>query len=229
VSELINWLPWLLVLAIPGVINIAVAFKQLADDCKFLPFFEPFKTGGVWVWAAAQFLFPCFLFWMTTSMTTRPTIDWALVSQALGFGVGFVTLMNARTDTGFFTLDIKIIYARLIRVAYALIASKETGRTAAFWTDVERILNLCPDLTDGVDFLENYFRNDVSLTAEQKANRQEKLDAVLKKNSRAAQAEAILSLMDVRRADLPNMLMRFGCSPNFLKQYFPKARIYGGN
>ena len=228
-SELINWLPWLLVLAIPGVINVVVACKQLVDDCKFLPFFEPLKTGGVWVWAAAQFLFPCFLFWMTTSMTTRPTIDWALVSQALGFGMGFVTLMNARTDTGFFTLDIKIVYARLIRVAYALIASKETGRTAAFWTDVERILNGCPDLTDGIDFLENYFRNDVSLTAEQKASRQEKLDAVLKKTSRAQQAEAILALMDVRRADLPDMLLRFGCSPNFLKKYFPKARIYGGN
>jgi hypothetical protein len=224
-----DWLPWLSVLALPGLINVAVAFKQLADDCKFLPFFEPFKTGGVWVWAAAQFLFPCFLFWMTTSMAVRPTVDWNLVSQALGFGVGFITLMNARTDTGFFTLDIKIVYARLIRVAYALIASKETGRTAIFWTDVERVLNLCPDLTDGIDFLENYFRNDVSLTAEQKNSRQEKLDAVLKKSSRADQAEAILALMDVRRTDLPNLLLRFGCSSDFLKKYFPKARIYVGN
>ncbi len=219
-----NWLPWLLVVSIPGVINVIVAFKQLADDCKFLPFFEPLKTWGVWLWAVAQFFFPCVLFWMTTGMVAPPAnapeIDAAQVSKALGFGMGFITLMNARTDTGFFTLDIKIIYARLIRVAYALIAAKETGRTASFWTDVERALNKTLDLTDGIDFLENYFRSDVSLTPEQRADRQRKLDAVRSKKSRADQAEALLALMDVRRADLPNMLRRFGCDGDLLNKYF---------
>jgi hypothetical protein len=224
VSGLVNWLPWLLVVSIPGVINVIVAFKQLADDCKFLPFFEPLKTWGVWLWAAAQFFFPCALFWMATAMAeppaNRPAIDAELVSQALAFGMGFITLMNARTDTGFFTLDIKIIYARLIRVAYALIAAKETGRTASFWTDVERALNNTLDLTDGIDFLENYFRSDVSLTPEQRAERQRKLDAVRSKKSRADQAEALLALMDVRRTDLPNMLRRFGCDGDLLNKYF---------
>lgn len=225
-NELRDWLPWILVAAIPGVINVVVAFKQLADDCKFLPFFEPLSTWGVWVWAVGQFLFPCALFWVTTSLSTRAAIEPALIAQAVGFGLGFITLMNARTDTGFFTLDLKIIYARLVSVAYALIASKETGRTAAFWTDVERHLNDTSNLTDGLDFLENYFRTDVSLTPEQKEVRQQKLTAVRQQISRTDQAEALLALMDVRRADLPMMLQRFGFSPEFLQKYFPRARPY---
>lgn len=218
-----NFLPWILVALIPGCFNVPVAFKQLIEDCKFLPFFEPYKIPGVWFWAIAQFALPCLVFWFMT-LRTLPLINFELVGEAVLFGVGFITLMNTRTDTGFFRLDIKTFYARLVGIAYDLIASHETRRTAAFWTDVEQDLNEDLQLVPGLNFLENYFKVDVSLSAAQKELRQKKVEDVRKKRSQSEQVKAILALMDVRRADLPDVLRRFGCSDDLLKAYFPSYR-----
>ncbi|MDX2097321.1 MAG: hypothetical protein SFW36_06050 [Leptolyngbyaceae cyanobacterium bins.59] len=225
-NEWLKLWPWVIVALIPGEINLMVAFKQLADDCKFLPFFEPYQSWGVWWWSLVQLASPSLLFWMMANLGSKPAIDYDLITQAIGFGIGFVTVLNSRTDTGFFTLNLKIVYARFVAVAYALIASKETRRTAAFWTDVERQLNLATDLSEGLDFLENYFRTDVSLTPEEKANRQQRLVEVRQKASRPEQAEAILALMDVRRRDLPDVLQRFQATPELLKKYFPRSQVY---
>lgn len=220
-SELFKWLPWILVALIPGLLNLLVAFKQLADDCKFLPFFEPEKTPGVWIWAIAQLAFPSVLFWLTDSFYLQPEINFSLIGRTIGFGLGFITIMNARTETGFFTLDIKTFYTRIVRLAYDLIAAQETARTAGFWVDVEQeLLKKITDFTDGLNFLENYFKRDVSLSPEQIEDRQRKLEEARIKPLKSEQVKAIVALMDVRRMDLPSLLHRFGFSDEFMKKYF---------
>jgi hypothetical protein len=136
-SELLKWLPWIGVSLLPGLINLGVAYKQLAEDCKFLPFFEPLKTPGVWFWAIVQIVLPCWFFWMMFSLKLKPEINLDLIGKAIGFGLGFIAIMNAKIDTGLFTpVDIKTLYASFVRLGYSLIATKENVRTSLFWLDV---------------------------------------------------------------------------------------------
>jgi hypothetical protein len=133
--------------------------------------------------------------------------------------------MNARTETGFFTLDIKTIYSRLVRIAYDLIASKETARTAAFWTDLEKYLNTIEDLSAGISYLSAYFLRDVSLSLDQREERRSRLLEIINSSEKKEQVKQILALMDVRRTDLPQVLYRFGCKSEFIVIYFPKYNL----
>jgi len=222
IDFIFEWFNWAIIALISGVINLIVAFKQLGEECKFLVFFEPHKTFGVWLWSLAQLLLPSYIFWLTASLSSKPTITSTLVFQSLAFGVGFVALVNAKTETGFLNLDIKTVYSQLVRIAFGLIASKETARTTAFRTDLEKHMNTIEDLSEGIEFLTNYFTLDVSLSSEQKEQRRSKLSEI-KAREKSEQVKLISALMDVRRTDLPQVLHRFGCASEFIIIYFPRS------
>jgi hypothetical protein len=218
----LEWLPWIAVALIPGVFNLVVALRELEERCKFLPFFEPYKHPGVWLWAIVQFTFPVALFWVTVFLPTRPPITLKLVSWAIAFGLGFVTLLNARTEIGAHTYHFKSLYAYFIGIAYDMIADSQTRRAAEFWTDVEDALTLSPALSEGLDFLENYFASDVSLSPEETESYRQRLIVARVQTTGAEQARVVKTLIkEVRRQDLPYVLQRFEGAIAPLNQYFP--------
>lgn len=221
-SVLLEWLPWIVIALVPGLFNILVAFRQLDDDCKFLPFFEPWKSLGVWWWSLVQLALPAIAFWLIFNLTAKPRITFELVTLAIAFGLGFISIFNSYVETGFFNFDIKAIYSGFVGFAYDLIAAGQTRKAAAFWTAFENELNQSgTNVNQGLDYLENYFVIDPSLTLQEKKDAQEKLDQVRVKSTRSEQAEAIRSLLTVRRNDLPEVLWQFGCGET-LQKFFPR-------
>lgn len=95
----------------------------------------------------------------------------------------------------------------------ARIAASQTRKTAEFLTDFKQELNQAkPEAIDaGLDYLEEYFRGDVSLTLQEKRNYLERIEHMRTLASGDLQTEAIKSLMEIRRQDLPKVLERFGC------------------
>ncbi|MGK7872584.1 MAG: hypothetical protein AB4426_04520 [Xenococcaceae cyanobacterium] len=221
-NGLLDWLPYIAISIIPGLFNLTVAYDELNERCKKLPFFQPHKNLGFWLWTAAQFFFPSgvFLLWITDLFSDQPKIDSSLFVKAVGTGLGFVAFLNARTSTKFFSLDIKRIYNYFIDVSYQVIAADETSRAAEFWVDFEKELNKeDANIIEGLNFLEQYLINDISLTDQEKSDCQKKLNSMRTKTSKEEQAKVIISLMDVRRQDLPQVLRRFNCCEEFLKKY----------
>lgn len=221
---LLSWLPYLCIAAIPGLFNILVAFGELAKECRFLPFFEPARSTGVWLWAVIQFSFPAVLFWFTASLFTRPDIDAALFVQALGFGFGFVAILNARTDIASVSLNIKGIYAFFVGLAYQQIAANQTRQAAIFWTEVgQELSSYLQAIPQGLKYLENYFESDISLPIDQKARYRERLDIARNQSTDDKKVEAVVGLMkDIRRKDLSFTLKQFGFPDGFIKRYFKR-------
>ena len=214
------WWPWLAIAAVPGFINLMVAFQELDEECRFLPFFEPYKNPGVWLWSLFQLLLPMALFWMVAALGNQPTNYLELVIQALSFGFGFVAILNSRTEIGTRIYNLKNIYIIVVGVAYQMIARNQTSRTAQFWTDVEAGLRESKDLTPGFRFLENYFASDISVPLEEKEGFQTRiLDAQTASEGQRIRGAKNL-LRDVRRRDLPEALRRFGGSSEVRKKYF---------
>ena len=197
-----------------------VAFQELDEECRFLPFFEPYKNPGVWLWSLFQLLLPMALFWMVAALGNQPTNYLELVIQALSFGFGFVAILNSRTEIGTRIYNLKNIYIIVVGVAYQMIARNQTSRTAQFWTDVEAGLRESKDLTPGFRFLENYFASDISVPLEEKEGFQTRiLDAQTASEGQRIRGAKNL-LRDVRRRDLPEALRRFGGSSEVRKKYF---------
>lgn len=219
-----DWLPWIIVAAVPGVFNLAVAVRELEERCKFLPFFEPYKNPGVWLWAIVQFTFPSAVFWLTVFLPERPPITPKLISWAIAFGLTFVTLLNARTEIGSRTYHFKSLYSYFISIAYEMIADSQTRRAAAFWTDVEDALTASPDLNEGLDYLENYFASDISLTVQEADGYRDRLAQARTKSSGDEQAKATKTLIkEVRRQDLAYVLLRFEGIEGLVDKYFSAA------
>lgn len=219
-----TWWAWLAIAAIPGGLNILVAVDELFKECRRLPFFKPYLSPGFWLWAFFQFIIPAVLFWLLVGLQAKPAIDLKLLGQALGFGLGFVVVLNSRTDISALpTIDIKQLYSLLIKYARNLIADRQTGQTAEFWADVEAELRQGgSDFQAGYQYLAQYFEQDVSLTADEKQRYQERLKLAQSQSKRDEQVKAILNLLEVRRSDLPVALRRFGTSEPLIQRYFPK-------
>ncbi len=220
---LIDWLPWLAVAVIPGVLNVFAAFEELEERCKLLPFFEPLRNPGVWLWGVIQFSFPTAIFWMVAALSTQPVVNLELIGMAIGFGVGFIAVLNASTQIGSRTYTIKPIYTFFIDRAYGLIAAKQDDRVFEFWTDVETELQKSPDLTEGLSILENYFAFQESLTRQPIENYGKDLNEIRSMTDRAEQARGIKVLLQrVRRERLFRILRRFQVSETLLIRYFPR-------
>lgn len=219
----LDWLPWIALATIPGLVNTVVAFGELNERCKELPFFEPYKIPGVWLWTAIEFLLPVGIFLIRASLLAKPAIDsWLIFDAVLVYGVGFTALLNAKIKLGSGFYDIKSLYDALVGVAYGMIENNQKRRAAAFWTDIEAALNNLTDLSAGLTYLTNYFAIEVKNPQPEK-NYERRLADAATLTPRTEQTKAIRSLlMDVNRRDLIDVLQRFGCPNNLLQTYFPR-------
>jgi glucan phosphoethanolaminetransferase (alkaline phosphatase superfamily) len=216
-----EWLPYLGVACIPGLINILSAWKELDKQCRFLPFFKPLRSLGFWIWLFLQFLTPALLFWVVVSLQTKPNINLSLIFIALGSGLMFVTLMNA-TEIGFVPINPKAIYDFLVRIAYQEISSKHMAKTAQFWTELEvELKQSTVNIPGALNYLENYFLYDNSLSDRDKQDHQDRIENARKKTELEEQVKATLIIIkEVRRKDLPTVLRQFKCSDTFIGGYF---------
>ncbi|MGF1567591.1 MAG: hypothetical protein ACFCVD_05915 [Nodosilinea sp.] len=221
---LANWGDLVLLAAIPGGLNIFVAMDELFRECRRLPFFQPYRSPGFWLWAFLQFTIPAVMFWLLVSLQQQPAVDLNLLGQALGFGLGFVVVLNSRTDIAALpTVDIKQLYNLLVKYAYRQIANSQTGQTTAFWADVETTLEQNPaGFKDGLRYLALYFDQDISLTEEEKQRYQTRIKDAMGLATEEEQVKAIRQLLgEVRRRDLPGALGRFGVAEALIRRYFP--------
>jgi hypothetical protein len=230
VSGLMEWLPWIVVSLIPGVLNAFIAYEELADRCRILPFFEPFRTPGVWLWVLIQVSFPAVLFWLALGLTVRPEINAWLLIEAIAFGAGFTAILNASITIRARTYSIKPIYDRFVQIAYVVIRnSKQGDRALEFWGEVEAALSQSADLAEGLQYLEDYFAVEASF-ALRPEDYTAKLEEVRTTFDREVQAKLIKSLLQkVRRERLYGILRRFQITDGLLAKFFPrklsKARL----
>lgn len=221
-----DWLPWLCVAALPGITNIIVAFQELDRKCQLLPFFEPYTIPGVWLWAAIELVIPAASFWWMSSLSAKPAIDLNLLLKAATFGIGFAALLNSSTDPGSQPYQIKPIYTLLVRYAYDAIRSSQIRRAAEFWLDVENALHQTPALDQGLRFLEIYFELDATIAFEAGQSYADELNQAESTLDKPKQAKQIKSLLQkVKRRDLPNILIKFQFSEEFLSRYFSHRAI----
>ena len=218
-----DWFVRAAIAIIPGTINVFVASEELVERCRILPFFEPFKSPGVWLWFGLQFLFPSVLYAAMFSPLSA-AINTRLVLEAIGFGVGFTTLLNASIPIGSRTYSIKPIYDLFVQRVYNLIRDSEQGdRALEFWAAAEDALTDSADLSDGFQYLENYFARETSFSLRPVENFEEKLTKARTESSKSEQVKLVKSLIQkVRREKLYDVLLAFNCSQIFLKRYFPR-------
>ena len=222
VQQILEWLPYIGIATIPGIVNIIVALKEFDKKCRFLPFFKPHKSLGFWVWAFIQFLFPSFLFWLVATLSNKPNINLELIFKALSLGIGFVAVLNASTEIGSWAVKIKPIYDFFIEIPYQLIAAQENSRTAEFWTKLELEINQnYIDTIQGLNYLEQYFINDLSLNQLKKEDYQKKIEQFRNKAIKEKPVKDIIILIkNVRRKDLYATLKKFNFSDTFIDEIF---------
>ncbi|MGF1498416.1 MAG: hypothetical protein ACFB8W_16570 [Elainellaceae cyanobacterium] len=218
-----QWWPWLVVTAVPGLFNSVVAFRELNEKCRVLPFFEPSRSPGVWLWAIIQFSFPALLFWVVESIGDRPPIDLELVAKAvIVYGLGFVALLNAEVTIGSSTYRVKPVYDAIVRIAYKMIENRQKRRSAAFWTDVVEVLRQQSDFARGLDFLENYFEVGDRITPDLHDDYAARVRETRKLQDPVERAMALKTLiMEVDRRDLVWILLRFPNTEDLVKKYYP--------
>lgn len=220
-SLLLEWIPWLAIAAIPGIFNILAAFEELNDRCRLLPFFEPLKTPGVWVWGMVQFGFPAVLFWGSTSLGGQPDINPELIGDATLFGLGFVAVLNAQIRVGANTIPIKSAYTYFVNIAYRMIAHSQDDRVYRFWLDVQDALETVPDLSRGLDYLQEYYEIEVEITQQPMGDVLQELEQIRDLSDRNDQARRIKTLLKgVSRKRLYGILKQFAVNDGLLKQYF---------
>jgi len=218
---LLEWLPWMAIAAIPGLVNIVAAFEELNERCKLLPFFNPISTPGVWVWGVIQFFFPGTLFWGAASLGSRPDITLRLLGEAAIFGIGFIAVLNANIRIGANIIPIKSTYTFFINIAYRIIAYNQDDQVYEFWLDVQDALEKSADLSRGLDFLQEYFEIEVEITQRPNADFQNELDQIRALSNRGEQARRIKTLLkNVSRKRLRGILKQFQIDQSVLQQYF---------
>ncbi|MGB3493379.1 MAG: hypothetical protein WBA57_11660 [Elainellaceae cyanobacterium] len=218
---LLVWIPWMAIAAIPGIFNILAAFEELNDRCRLLPFFEPLKTPGVWVWGVVQFGFPATLFWGSASLGSQPSISPELISDAALFGLGFVAVLNAQIQIGANTIPIKSAYTYFINIAYRMIAHSQDDRVYRFWLDVQNALETVPDLSQGLDYLQEYYEIEVEITQQPMGDVIQELEQIRDLSDRNDQARRIKTLLKgVSRKRLHGILKQFAVDDGLLKRYF---------
>lgn len=221
---LLEWMPWMAIAAIPGIFNILAAFEELNDRCRLLPFFEPLKTPGVWVWGVIQFCFPAALFWGSASLGSQPQLTPELIGNAALFGLGFVAVLNAQIQVGANTIPIKSAYTYFVNIAYRMIAYSQDNRVYEFWLDVQDALETVPDLTRGIDYLQEYYEIEVEITQQPLGNAMQELEQIRELSDRNEQARRIKTLLKgVSRKRLYGILKQFQVNDSLLKHYFASA------
>ncbi|NJL41516.1 MAG: hypothetical protein HC899_36095 [Leptolyngbyaceae cyanobacterium SM1_4_3] len=214
----LDWLLIAIVTALAGTLNLLVAFQELEKTREELLFLEPLKSPGFWLWVMVQMSFPAlaFLLWVTDFFTAIPVVDVMLFVKAVGAGFGFAAFLNARTEVGFISLNLKSIYTRLLELGYKSIIAQEVLRTNRFLRELEEELyqdNI--DLIQGLKNLRGYFSIYASALPTQIEEREEYqkyvevIDQVLEK-PKSEQVEVVKSLFkQVKQRHLLDALQQF--------------------
>jgi hypothetical protein len=213
-----TWLPYLGLAGLAGLVNLANAAKQLADDARYYVFFRPLRVPAVYLWALVQLAFPASIVWVVLKFGDRPVIGGALLTETIGFGLGFVVVMNGTTQVAGFNIDLpRRIYQSVVSVAISWIASGETGRTTTIWTAFQNeIAAAAVNLAPGFQYLRTYLGLDISLSGEKRAANLDAINTVAAIANRAEQVPQVRAVMFVRRRDLPDALRAFGCSQGLI-------------
>lgn len=214
-----QWLPYLIIASLAGLINIVSAWYELDKKCQALPFFKPHKNAGFWIWFLFQFISPSVLAWFLFSYSSQPTINLKLIAEALTLGIGFVALLNASTEVGSFSIKLKPIYLFFIDIAYKLIAAQETQKSALFWADLEHqeFIQKSIDSKRGIAYLSSYFKEDISLSQQEKQSYLDQLSKLSSAKLKPKDIATVISLIKaVRRKDLSTVLLQFKCSDRFI-------------
>ena len=208
-----NWGPYCGIAALAGLVNAINAWAQLAYDCRYYVFFRPHRLLGVYVWALVQLAFPAVLVWYLYGFSNRPTLGPKLVVYSLLVGAGFVALLNTKTQIAGREINLRVVYDSMLALAYGLIARAETGRNALFRQQLATQLQgaMSSDLENGFDYLRRYVEVDVSLGPDQKQDLLREIEDARSLPLQSEQAAKALSLLQVRRRDLPIALEQFGC------------------
>lgn len=230
-----------LVSLIPGIINVVLASKAVEKRCQKFPLFQPLQSKSFWVLTLIQFALPVMVFWWFAPQVFRiepPSPDRSpadLLPWALGFGWGFVALLNA--PIGLFSfgyVDVNPIYEALLSHAYEGIKRSQRSKTATFWQGLKDELLDTPQLSAdrGLAELRNYFELDDPPEhydpefAVRKTEIDRKLTAAQTATDTFQQVNLIVKLLKtdgaVDRRDLPERLIAFGCRYRFIDSYFPK-------
>lgn len=214
-----QWAGYLLIAAIPGVINLIVATQELRQKCRALVFFRFWQSPVIYFWALPQVLLPSLLFWYMSKLEPTVPIKLAalpgLLSEAVALGVGFVAVLNSTTEIGSFSLKLKWVYDFCVDLAYGRIASQQTRRAAKFWYQVKSDLERHPPekIELGLDYLEAYFEVDISLNQQKNADYLSQIKTIRQAPAQDEKADLIDNLLkDVRTADLEITLWQFGFS-----------------
>lgn len=214
-----QWPLYLIIASLAGLINIVSAWYELNKKCQALPFFKPHKNAGFWIWFLFQFISPSILAWFLFSYASQPAINLKLIAEALTLGIGFVALLNASTEVGNFSIKLKPIYLFFVDIAYKLIADKETQKSAHFWADLEQeeFMQKTINLKRGIAYLSSYFREDISLSQQEKQNYLDQLSKLSSAKLKPKDFATVISLIKVvRRKDLPTILLQFKCRDRFI-------------
>jgi hypothetical protein len=217
--------PWLAIAVIPGCFNLVIAYEKLDRDCRS-PFFKPWQLVSFWGWIAIQILLPGLFFWLLNNVSAKPTINPELFGKAVLSGLGFVAFVNANIDLGFQPIPLDKIYSFFTYLVYRRIAAMQTGRMAAFLSELQDALatkNLT-QIESGLQYLANYARADFALKDEERQKMLTQIEQIRTQTVLLDQAKAITTLLiqGVRRRDYPEVLKRFGCEDVFLKANSPK-------
>lgn len=215
---------YVIIAFLSGSINCLVAWFELDKKCRCLPFFEPLKTFGFWLWSFIQIAVPSLVFWYIFIVfpNAEPPIDLVLAFQSLTTGLIFSAVLNASTEIGTLSINIKPLHDLFLEISYQLIACQYISRTAKFWFKLEQELNQGSiDIRNGLLYLEQYFSNDFSLSAIKKQEIQNQLQTISQLTQATEKIKAILTLFktEIRRKDLPRTLKNFNCSDRFLQDW----------
>lgn len=205
-----------------GFTNCLVAWIELDKKCRCLPFFEPQKSFGFWLWVSLQVSIPSLLFWYIFSLNSKPEIDLILIFQALSTGIIFNAVLNASTEIGTFSINVKLFYDLILQEVYDSINSQYISKTAEFWVQLNQELNQNYINNDtGLLYLEQYFSNNISLDRDKKEELQNKLKNIRDLTQKTDKIRETISIFkaEVRRKDLPRTLKNFNCSDRFLEAW----------
>jgi hypothetical protein len=215
----------------PGVVNAINSYYKLDRDCSRLPFFNPWKASGFWLWLTLQVSLPSLIFYWKFSSSDISAEAWF---RAVGFGLGFIALLNSTTQFGSLNINIKFLYDLFVRFAYSIIDNHERSRSASFWSELEHELEGCNDtgINAGLGYLREYILADITPevhtpTAIKKRNQKSSVQDSIKEveaiqskylaQHYSDKASSIVGLIkqNVKRRDLLAMLQKFGCSKTY--------------
>lgn len=225
-----QWISYVILALLAGFTNCLVAWVELNKKCRCLPFFEPQKSFGFWLWSLLQISIPSVLFWYILSLQSKPEIDLVLIFQALTTGIIFNGVLNASTEIGTFPVNVKLFHDLLLNTVYELINSQYISKTAEFWIKLDQELNQnYISVNTGLRYLDEYFSNNIFLDRAKKQEIEEKLQNIRDLTQQTEKIKAIVNIFkaEVERKDLPRTLKNFNCSPAFLQDW--NLKTYSGS